>query len=302
MRCKMPWQYFENSNQLEKFMHAFHQLHAPILQQMKNEKAWFDHYWLQQLNLSDCYLLEDADGSSAIVTYPKLQDIHYLRYQTPTMAVRPGFVIPDLPRPVGNKSICFCIPLSEGSNTEIRIANMNVVLAQYCTATKISERNFKTTQLNGIKHKMVQSVSDAESAIRIFQSRISEFGAEDYFVKYYLPLLCKEIEKIPIEGNAWCAFSVDTATGLPIAAVLYSGWELPLGGPRAALVDDIVVLTEYRGRNIATALQTFAYSELQKQEVDWVCGNIEKDNPASIRQSEKLGRQPWSAAILVKQN
>lgn len=49
-------------------MQAFRQLHAPILHQMKNEKVWFDHYWLQQLNLTDCFLLEDADGPSAIVT------------------------------------------------------------------------------------------------------------------------------------------------------------------------------------------------------------------------------------------
>jgi GNAT superfamily N-acetyltransferase len=134
------------------------------------------------------------------------------------------------------------------------------------------------------------------------RSRISEFGVEDYFVKYYLPLLCKEIAKIPLEGNAWCVLSEDTTTGLPVAAALYSGWELPLGGPRAALVDDIVVLPEHRGRNIATDIQKFAYSALQKQEVKWVCGNIEKDNPASIRQSEKLGRQPWSASIIVKPN
>ncbi len=293
----MTWQLFENSNLLEKFMQAFHQLHAPILHQMKNEKAWFDHYWLQQLNLTDCFLLEDADGPSAIVTYPKLSDIHYLRYQTPTLAVRPGFLIPYLPRPVENKSRCFSIPMNDGPNNEIRITNMNVTIAQYCTALNISNKSFESPPLSGLAHKMVQSSSEAQSAISIFRSRISEFGVEDYFVKYYLPLLCKEIAKIPLEGNAWCALSEDTTTGLPVAAALYSGWELPLGGPRAALVDDIVVLPEYRGRNIATDLQKFAYSALQKQEVKWVCGNIEKDNPASIRQSEKLGRRPWSAVI-----
>ena len=85
----------------------------------------------------------------------------------------------------------------------------------------------------------------------------------------------------------------------PIAAVYYSGWELPLTGTPCALVDDILVLPDYRGRGLASSLQAYAYQDLKRRGLRWVCGNIQVSNLSSKKQAEKCGRTPWTTDIHV---
>ena len=91
-------------------------------------------------------------------------------------------------------------------------------------------------------------------------------------------------------GWGFCAVE----NGELIAGLWFSAWELPLTGTRCALVDDIVVKPGKRNRGIATDLQAFAYAQLKSEGVNWVAGNIDGGNGASVRQAEKLGRVPWA--------
>ena len=84
------------------------------------------------------------------------------------------------------------------------------------------------------------------------------------------------------------------------AVALYSGWELPLTGVACALVDDIIVRPEHRGRGLAPRLQEFACARLRAAGLRWVAGNIDLDNPASMRQAQKAGRKPWTLGIRIE--
>ncbi|OFZ47614.1 MAG: hypothetical protein A2451_02570 [Bdellovibrionales bacterium RIFOXYC2_FULL_39_8] len=296
------WLHYENSKQTNDYINGLEKIHESLIAQMSPcERPWFVNHWLKILNLSECYMLKHNDECVAIATYPKIKDTHYYRWQNCTLSVKSGIEIGSLPRPV-NKSEYFITP---AQNSELAIgfsiSGMKISISQVCTALRISENSKEQNPPLNVENRIVKNKDDAEASSSIFMTRLLEFGKDDFFNTYYLAPITHDISLIPTnKKRGWGVYSIDKTTTKPIASAYYSPWELPLGGPAAALVDDIVVLPEYRKKGIASSLQYFALNMLRQNGVSWICGNIEPNNFASLKQSENLGRRPWSITIEVK--
>jgi GNAT superfamily N-acetyltransferase len=295
----MPWILYETAAQTATFLAALERLHRPLLERVPPvDRPWFADFWLHTLNVSECHLLEEEGRALAVATYPRVSDTHYYRWQSPTLAVESGAEIRTLPRPLDN-ALGFTVPaLGPDDQAGFRVGGTSISVRQVCTTAYIGAGIPSQVVLPGIEHRVLRSAREADAVCEVFESRIAESGEDAFFNRYYVPAICRDLAS-PDLGRGWCVYSVDRCCGSAIAAAYYCGWRLPLGGPPAALVEDIVVLPEYRRRGVASSLQRFAYAFLGQEGVRWACGNIQCENLASLRQSQKLERLPWSLGVRI---
>lgn len=293
------WVPFENEEQLGPFLDAVADLHRPLLDQLTaGERPFFFHHWATRLNLCDCYLLSRDGQPVAIAAYPRVVDKHYERWQSNSLAVHPEYDEPlELPCEL-DKSALFAVPAHDfTTETGIDIRNAVVKTEQIAYTRNID--GFVESRIESDWGFRIPAPEQLEAMIEIFSCRDRPSPGSDSYLDYYLPILTWNIRRVHSLGTAFCYCATERGGDVPIAAALYSGWELPLAGVSCALVDDILVLPEYRGRGIAAILQNFAYANLNRTGINWITGNIDPENPASLRQAEKANRQPWTISIRV---
>lgn len=289
----MQWIRLEHESDIPQFMDAALQMHLSLFSLLSREdRPYFFDAWLHRFNHSSAWRLADRERSLALVTVPRLADTHCYRWQVRTLAcldeAAVGLRLPD----EIDLSRSFTMPVSSIGTEQAQpiIAGTTQKPVGYGYVCRLDEvkdrptekwtfRPMERTDLGAILELLRVGYATAElPEPELERQRFEVFQIEEHHA-------------------GWCFVASEPGAVEPIGVVSYTVLQIPLIGVPAALVGDLAVHPEHRGRGLARCLQRWAAAHLRAAGLRWVFGNIDPDNPASRRQAEALGRRMWYQAV-----
>lgn len=293
-RVSVQWIQFKSDADIPAFLDAALQTHRALFDRLApDDRPHFFDYWQRLLNHSNAWRLGDGRETVALVTVPRVADLHSYRWHSRTLAwaadFAGGFNLP----PDMNLERSFVVPADLAPNP----MNVQVIAgaAGRCVQTgyvaKLAELG-TTSPPDGLSFRAFER-DDLEPVLELLHAGYASQAEPE-------PDLSRqrvELRQVLDADAGWCFVATTGGSERPVAVASYILLQIPLVGVPAALVGDLAVRADFRGRGLARTLQRWAADRLRDAGLRWIFGNILPDNPASQRQAAAVGRAPWYCAV-----
>lgn len=293
------WEVFAGSEQVQSYIQDIERLFSPVLKKLRaGEIPFFYDYWYRMLNSHQIRRFTRGEETLAMTALPRVVEMHYQRWYDRVLAV--NFESKESWKlPVDEDKVSYLMVPTDPDGRipgDIVIENASFEPFQYCLTKRLEEPDFLPGNSDVLFRPLV--LSDIEQAQSLVRSDFMDGSVPDF----YLPVIVQNIRDCFFKNSGWCYCAFEPRLNRVIGFCLYLGFLVPLCGVPCAVVGDIVVHPDFRGKGVASCLQRFAYHDLQQKKVAWVCGNILASNRASLNMAGFLGREYWSVVLKVSPN
>jgi GNAT superfamily N-acetyltransferase len=287
----MNWVTFSDEHRLRFFDLIMKLNRERFIQLSDYEKSLFYHYWHKILNEHTCWLLEMDGKDMAFVSHPTWQAKHWMRWPENLLLLDQELhELPLLPDKMKDES-----SFRTGYSAFLSKSTTRIVTVDQIAYT-LNLKRFVPLD-NDYKAADIEYLHLGTRHTGEIQELLSEL--EEHIAPYYHNELKRMIANNSRAQYGFGYYGILKEMNLPIAVVFYEAFEMPLTGTPCMLVSDIFVKKQYRDQGIATQLQHFAYTDMKSKGINWIIGNIDAENSASVKQALKLGRTPWALQITL---
>jgi ribosomal protein S18 acetylase RimI-like enzyme len=279
----IEWTQLRSDSEVPEFIDAAMLFHRPVLERLPPEdRPHFFDYWLRLLNAQTAYLARREGEAQALLTLPRGGEAHKYRWETATLG---GLGPPDrlaLPDEVKPDQLFLISTPADEPCVEVQ---SGYVRSLFDLPRRVEDNEPWT----------IRSIErgDLEPVLELL--RRSYATEEDPDPSLHVQR--EELRRITENHGGWCWVATRASDSRMCGVVSYVAMSIPLAGVPGALVSDLAVDPELRGRGLARRMQHHAYSRLREAGQRWVFGYIVSENEASRRQAEALGREIWYRTV-----
>jgi hypothetical protein len=223
------WIQFNSPEQTSQFVDGAFELYSDLIQKLnRDEIPYFFDYWLNRLNQCDVWMLHENQSPIALVSKPKVKDVHSERWQYNTLVVNSNYSDGlDLPFEI-SKPIAFMSPSADYT----RHFKMRFTTSYFQQGFAGTTDELPAVQsISGVKFEPV-TTDNVAKACKLFDSDYSWDGQP----QDYIQSVKTEITRSAKLHSGWCY--VATRDSSPISVVSYIPLQVPLLGVASIVVGD----------------------------------------------------------------